>query len=357
MEQATTNREPQARTDIADAVFRTAPLGLAVIDSDSGEIIESNETYCVYLGKPQNEVVGSTWMSFTHPDDLEGDFECVRKLYETGTTCCKRTKRYIRSDGTVIYVQITLTKLPARDAQRRHITMIENVTQVTKLRQERKRNILDLQQIHDSLFPAIAILSEFRDRETGEHLLRTRIYMRLLLENLQVRHSFSRKAIALISNSAMLHDIGKIGIPDNILLKKGKLSPEEFDVMKKHTSQGREAISQIQRFLASESMFSFAREIAECHHERWDGSGYPQGLAKNEIPFTARVMAVADVYDALRSKRPYKDALGHVEAVKIIRESAGSHFDPDIVSAFLEIEPLFAQVATMEEDLLEQIDA
>ncbi len=353
----TANQNLQTKTELAEVFFSMAPLGLAVIDSVSGEIIDSNEAYGEYLGKKQSEIVGSTWMEYTHPDDLEMDLECVRKLYEAGTTHCKRAKRYIRPDGSVIYVQIALSRLSEADGRKRHATMIENVTQVTTLRQERKRNILDMQQVHDSLFPAIAILSEFRDRETGEHLLRTRIYVRLLLENLRYAHAFSRKAIALISNSAMLHDIGKIGIPDSILLKPGKLDPDEFAVMQQHTTQGGNAITQIQRYLENEGMFTFAKEIAEGHHERWDGTGYPQGLVREEIPFTARVMAVADVYDALRSKRPYKDAFSHEEAVAVIRESAGTHFDPGIVSAFLAIEALFAQVATMEEELLEQIDA
>ena len=138
--------------------------------------------------------------------------------------------------------------------------------------------------------------------------------------------------------SAPLHDIGKVGIPDRILLKPGKLTEEEFEIMKTHTTLGRNAILAAERLLDSPTTFlHMAREIAWTHHERWDGRGYPQGLAGNDIPLSGRIMAVVDVYDALRSKRIYKPAIPHEAALAIIKEGAGTHFDALVVEGFLEI--------------------
>jgi len=152
--------------------------------------------------------------------------------------------------------------------------------------------------------------------------------------------------IELLYKSAPLHDIGKVGIPDRILLKPGKLTPEEFEIMKTHTTLGRDAILAAERLLPSPTSFlALAREIAWTHHERWNGSGYPRGLAGASIPISGRLMAVADVYDALISKRVYKPAMSHEESVKVIREGAGTHFDPDLVEGFLEVSEELRRIA------------
>jgi putative two-component system response regulator len=154
------------------------------------------------------------------------------------------------------------------------------------------------------------------------------------------------ETIDLLVKSAPLHDIGKVGIPDRILLKPGKLLPEEFAIMKTHTTIGRDAILAAEKMLdASTSFLRHARETACFHHEKWDGSGYPSGLSGDKIPVSARLMAVADVYDALINKRVYKEAFSQEEAVSIIRKGSGTHFDPDAVSAFLEIQDRFYAIA------------
>ncbi len=143
-----------------------------------------------------------------------------------------------------------------------------------------------------------------------------------------------------------LHDIGKVGIPDRILLKPGKLTAEEFEIMKTHTTLGRDAIARAEVDLGDEVAFlSIAKEIAYCHQEKWNGTGYPQGLAGDAIPVSARLMALADVYDALISRRVYKAPMSHQQALEIIREGRGQHFDPDIVDAFLEIHEEFRAIA------------
>jgi putative two-component system response regulator len=151
-----------------------------------------------------------------------------------------------------------------------------------------------------------------------------------------------------------LHDIGKVGVPDHILLKPGKLTTEEFDEMKKHAVYGRDAIVRAESRLGAESFLRFAREIAYGHHEKWDGGGYPEGVAGEAIPLSARLMALADVYDALISKRVYKPPFPHRKAVEIIGEGKGNHFDPDLVEAFMAIEEDFRQIALRHADFDEE---
>ncbi len=207
----------------------------------------------------------------------------------------------------------------------------------------------------------LASLAEYRDPETGGHIRRTQNYLRLLAENLQDRPAFrgllDREVIDQLYVSAPLHDIGKVGIPDHILLKPDRLTNEEFEIMKKHADYGREAIMTAEKRLGEESFLSYARLIAYGHHERWDGSGYPLGLKGEAIPFPARLMAVADVYDALISKRVYKAPMRHSRAVKIMEEGMGTHFDPEILSVFLDLQEDFRQVALEHADFQEETDA
>ena len=208
----------------------------------------------------------------------------------------------------------------------------------------------ELEFSQDVTILALASLAETRDNETGNHLRRTQAYIRLLAESLERHPRFSLKLtpgnIDLIYKSAPLHDIGKVGIPDEILLKPGKLTLEEFEVMKTHTTLGLEAIEKAEREIGRSAPFlAFAKEIAGSHQEKWDGSGYPKGLAGESIPISARLMAVADVYDALVSVRPYKKPLSHTQAYQIIAEGKGKHFDPDIVDAFLKIHSKFEEIA------------
>jgi putative two-component system response regulator len=204
------------------------------------------------------------------------------------------------------------------------------------------RRIRQISIVQDVTILAMASLAETRDNETGNHIRRTQHYVRALALELRklpkYATSFDDAAVELLFKSAPLHDIGKVGIPDAILLKPGKLTPEEFEVMKTHTTLGRDAIVAAETLLDEPvSFLGYAREIAYAHQEKWDGSGYPEGLAGERIPLSARLMAVADVYDALISRRVYKPPFPHDKAVEIIREGRGKHFDPDVVDAFLAI--------------------
>ncbi|KAF0221628.1 MAG: putative two-component system response [Rhodospirillaceae bacterium] len=209
--------------------------------------------------------------------------------------------------------------------------------------------------IQDVTILAMASLAETRDLETGNHIRRTQFYIKALADKLRDHPRFAGQlddyAIDMLFKSAPLHDIGKVGIPDRILLKPGRFTPEEFEIMKTHTTLGREAIEHAEHALGSRVEFlTMAKEIAFSHQEKWDGSGYPQHLAGDDIPLSARLMAVADVYDALISRRVYKAGMSHEAAVAIMVEGRGSHFDPDILDAFLEIQEEFRQIALRHAD-------
>jgi len=223
------------------------------------------------------------------------------------------------------------------------------------LEAEVARRTREVQLIQDVTIMAMGSLAETRDNETDNHIRRTQHYVKALAEKLRTHPGFAAflddTTIELLFKSAPLHDIGKVGIPDRILLKPGRLTPEEFEVMKTHTTLGRDAIAAAEKMLGSPSSFlRYAREIAHHHQEKWDGSGYPEGLVGPQIPLAARLMAVADVYDALICKRVYKPAFPHERAVQIIREGKGSHFDPDIVDAFVELTDKFREIAAAFED-------
>lgn len=225
---------------------------------------------------------------------------------------------------------------------------------------EVKRRTHEVEVIQDVTILAMASLAESRDNETGNHIRRTQNYMLLLARELQSHPRFSAEldenTIAMLYKSAPLHDIGKVGIPDAILLKPGKLTPEEFEIIKTHTTIGRDAIAAAEKLIEAPTTFlRLAREIAHYHQEKWDGSGYPEGLRGRAIPLSARLMALADVYDALISRRVYKPPFPHEKAVSIIVEGRGSHFDPDIVDAFLRTESRFRAIAEQFADTEEDV--
>ena len=207
----------------------------------------------------------------------------------------------------------------------------------------------ELSLTQDATIFTVANLAETRDPDTGAHIWRTQQYVRILALQLAVSPSYAAALtppdIDLLFKSAPLHDIGKIGIADHILLKPGKLTPEEFEEMKKHCIIGWQALNRTVQLLGSNSFLHYACEIALTHHEKWDGSGYPQGLFGEAIPLSGRLMAVADVYDALISHRPYKKAFPHAEAVAMIIEGRGHHFDPAIIDVFVILEAEFQQIS------------
>ncbi|OHU84999.1 MULTISPECIES: response regulator [Pseudoalteromonas] len=231
---------------------------------------------------------------------------------------------------------------------KRHRDLLKN--QNAYLESEVQKRTKELSDAQDATITAMACLAETRDQETGNHIKRTQLYVKELATRLatlpKYEHVLTKEVIELFYKSAPLHDIGKVGIPDAILLKQGRLTDVEFEVMKTHAQLGYEAIAKAEEELSGEIKFlEIAKEIARSHHEKWDGSGYPLGLSGEDIPLSARLMAIADVYDALISKRVYKDAMPHAQALSIISEGRGSHFDPEILDEFLAIEKVFYSIA------------
>ena len=211
--------------------------------------------------------------------------------------------------------------------------------------QEKVKEISDAQM---AVIDAVSSLAEIRDSDTKEHIGRTKNLCKVLMESLRKKPKFAEvindRFFNNVYNAAPLHDIGKVAIPDTVLLKQGKLTPEEFEIMKTHSAIGAEAL---EAALARDSHNDFVAtgvDIARSHHERWDGGGYPDKLKGEEIPLAARIMALADVYDALRSRRPYKAPFSHEDSIHIVQQGAGAHFDPALVEAFMETEKALAHI-------------
>lgn len=203
---------------------------------------------------------------------------------------------------------------------------------------ENIRLVRELRDSRDAVIRGMALLSEIRDSHIGGHLSRICAMSRYLAERLVDRvgyHEVTPSFLNTIERAAALHDVGKVGIPDSVLLKPGKLTDEEFDVMRTHSTIGGELLEGLIDDFGEYAMITMGASVARAHHERWDGKGYPSGISGKGIPLEARIVSICDVYDALTSKRVYKDAWGHEETMQLLRDGAGTQFDPDLVEVFL----------------------
>jgi putative two-component system response regulator len=219
-----------------------------------------------------------------------------------------------------------------------------------ELQMEASERLAEIYQLQDAAIDVMVSLAEFRDENTGNHVRRTSEYVRLLATDLAGQPGYAEQLtpsqIELMAKSAPLHDIGKIAIPDHILLKPGKFEPQEWAVMQTHAQRGHDLLSRAGHQMGVRGQFlEMAMQIAGGHHEKWDGSGYPRGLAGDAIPLAARLMAVADVFDALLARRPYKEPMTPAQAAGLIAAGRGAHFDPAVVDAFHRQLPAFEQVA------------
>ncbi|MFA6809047.1 MAG: HD domain-containing phosphohydrolase, partial [Eubacteriales bacterium] len=262
------------------------------------------------------------------------------------------------SMGAVDYVTKPFEIVEVKARVRTHLKVeearliLENQNLILEEKVKERTDLLE--RTNSAAIYCLAALAETRDTETGEHIKRTQKYIKVLTRELQgkdkYRNVLTKEYIELLYKSAPLHDIGKVGVRDTILLKAGPLTEKEFEEMKKHTTYGGESLMVGINELGEDSFLTLAKEIAITHHEKWDGTGYPRGLEKDEIPISGRLMALSDVYDALISKRVYKNAFTHEEAKNIILEGRGTHFDPDIVDAFLRREAEFIEISGMYKD-------
>ena len=248
--------------------------------------------------------------------------------------------------GAVDYLTKPINPELVRARVRNHLELKLYQDHLENLVKERTRRLALTQAV---TIESLATLAEYRDPETGGHIKRTQNYVKALADHLKdhprYRDELTDESIEMLYLSAPLHDLGKVGVPDHILLKSGQLSDEEFEEMKKHTIYGHDALMITEQKLGGDTFLRYAKEIAYTHQEKWNGSGYPSGLKGDEIPLSGRLMALADVYDALISKRVYKPPFPHEKAVQIIIEGKGEHFDPDLVDAFVEIQETFRNIA------------
>ena len=310
-----------------------------------------NDSVSRILGYPREELMGMNNRTFTSPDAARKMFRVFNKVYHSGNTANISEYELIKKDGSIKYVEFSVSPMKVQGSLPTGFRGVaRDVTEQLKAEKERRKLSKELLSARAATILGLAKLAEYRDKGTGAHLERIREYAKIIAREMAGLRPYkgyiTEKYIRDIYQSSILHDIGKVGIRDSVLLKPGKLSAEEFDIIKRHTVLGGDALAEIESQTEGRSFLILGKEIAYYHHERWDGTGYPEGLKGQDIPLSARIVAIADVYDALTTKRFYKEAFTHEKSREIIISSKGSHFDPDIVDAFLANEKIFSKICT-----------
>jgi putative two-component system response regulator len=278
--------------------------------------------------------------------DSFGEMALIDDEPRIASATATESTRLLRVDRETFFDVITSSPAVSRGIlQMLTLNMRKNVHELRQNYQTRLRLLEEIQEGQLAMIFALSKVAESRDMVTGQHLERVREYCRLLAqeaaEHPSFKDSIDEKFVELVYHASPLHDIGKISIPDYILLKPGRLTPEEFAIMKNHTYMGAETLRAVRDQYPGNQLVQTGIEIAESHHEWWDGTGYPYGLRDISIPLSARILSVADVYDALTSRRPYKPPMPHEQAKALISEARGRQFDPGLIECFLSQEAAF----------------
>lgn len=311
------------------------------------EIIYANTLFISIAGRDEEELLGTNFLRLFNNKQ---NSIIQKQLDSLGRSYHENLKKPLL---TFKNRHISFDFLLCSDKGEKSIVVIlRDITESKRVEQELKNRANELEQSHIAAVQALAGLAEIRDTDTGDHLNRVAEYSKLIATELAKRSEpkwcryITQRYIEDICQSSILHDIGKVGIPDMVLLKPSALTPEEFDLMKQHTVIGGEAIKKAVETLDTQTFLSLGKEIAYFHHEKFDGSGYPMQLKGEDIPLSARIVAIADVYDAMTSDRPYKKALSHDMACRIIFEEMGeNHFDPVVLEIFRKMEPKFHEIS------------
>lgn len=349
----TLEREEHKKIQLLSMAVKYSPV--SVIITDKRGVIESiNPKVTEVTGYSYESLIGHN-PRILKSDNSTTDYKELWKTISSGrvwrgefTNLKENGEEYIESaiispvfndhNEIINYValqeDITGLKTITKKLEKTLLSMEDTVRERTK----------SLRSAQSLTLESLATLSEYRDNETGAHIKRTKLYVKFVLEKIRHKLDYTDDEIFQIWSSAPLHDIGKVAISDAILLKKGKLTEEEFMIMKGHPVYGNEALMRVSECKDDDTYLKFAKEITLFHHEKWDGSGYPYGLSGEDIPISGRLMALADVYDALRSTRPYKVGFSHERAVKMILEQDGKHFDPDLIKIFKEYHEDFDKI-------------
>ncbi|CAA9320372.1 MAG: Metal dependent phosphohydrolase, HD region, partial [uncultured Gemmatimonadaceae bacterium] len=310
------------------ATFEQAAVGIAHVALD-GRWLRVNRRLCEVVGYAPDELLARTFQAITHPDDLAADLDHVGRLVVGEIPWYRMEKRYLHRQGHAVWTMLTVSLV--RDAGGRaeyFIAVVEDVSDRKRAEAALAASEAELRAAQVEVLERLAQAAEVRDDDTGLHTRR----VGELSARIAAALGLPDADVALIRQAAPLHDVGKIGVPDAVLLKAGRLTAAEFAVIQEHAALGA-------RILAGSAapLTRLAEAIAHAHHERWDGAGYPRGLAGEAIPLAARIVAVADVYDALTNARPYRGAWPEEAVIDHIRAGAGTHFDPAVVAAFLRL--------------------
>jgi putative two-component system response regulator len=317
-------READRREAQRDRIaFDEAPIG-SLISSATGEIERVNEAMCKMIGYTADELIGTSILQITHPDDRQMSAAVLDAMRDRGADTHRFEKRYTRCDGGVVEASVVVSPIHAEGQQVTQVfTQVQDVTGAHQSSRE-------LEEAQFEMLARLAAAAELRDDATGEHTRNVGELAAAIAEQLEL----PQDEVRMIRFAAPLHDIGKLAVPDAIWGKRGKLTTEEFEVMKTHSAKGAQMLAG-----SNHHLLKLAQQIALTHHERWDGSGYPAGLAGEAIPIAGRIAAVADVFDALTHTRPYKHAWSAADAVREMTTQVGLDFDPQVLQAFLRLAP------------------
>lgn len=311
---------------------------LVVMDS-SGNILIANPNFYKLIGENTAHGKHPSFLEFVHPDDhYQVQDQMLEKLFNQ-TEIRDFQFRLLDNETRIHHMECSARELQKAGETIGYQLVLRDISFRKQLENNLVTSFAQLENTRAATIMGLAKLTEYRDHDTGSHLERIQEYVKMLTEELGNFPDFidylTPEYVEDIHLSCILHDIGKVGIPDAILLKPGRLDTMEFNIIKRHSQYGGDALKAVESKIKGESFLTLGREIAYFHHEKWDGTGYPTGLIHNKIPLSARIVAVADVYDALTSKRIYKEAYSHETAVKIMVSEQNKHFDPQVIDAFL----------------------
>ncbi len=325
---------------------------MSIVLTDLDQVVRFWNTGAENLfGYTADEMIG-TKITKLYPEDSlsEETVEELRKMVRTKSGTVHGKMKQLAKDGRELTVSLALSPmLDASGVEFQGILGVGlDITEEVRRQSEILRLLDEVRNTQDVTIFSLAKLAEDRDEETGAHLQRMQEYTRITAEHLAKREDYRElvtpRYIDDLVRTSVLHDIGKVGVPDSILLSTERYTPEQFEIMKRHTIIGGKALEEAVRKLGRESFLSIGMDVAYSHHEKWDGSGYPFGHKAEQIPLAARIVALADVYDALTTERRYKRAFSHEETRSIVVEGKGKHFDPVLVDVFLEAEAEFKAV-------------
>ncbi len=323
-------------------------IDIVVLVDKRGNLLLANPLFYKIIGIPNSEIIGISCKEYVHYEDwpIVRNYMVSRFLKEKDIRDFQF--RIVSTNKEIFYVECNARCVKKNDEIVGFQMVMRDITKRKMLKKDLSESHKKYQNAKAITILGLAKLAEYRDKNTGRHLERMREYVRLLATALAKKGKYAEyiteEYIEDIYLSAVLHDIGKVGIPDSILLKPGELTAEEFETVKQHSILGGDALRAAEERIDGYSFLTLGKEISYCHHERWDGTGYPAGLKGAKIPLSARLVAFADAYDALTSKRAYKDAFSHEKSKGILVRERGKHFDPDVVDAFLSYEIKFKAI-------------